>query len=95
MQTITIKLSSEDWNFLEEQAKQVRATPEMLATQLLHKQLSTGNLEDLDEWQETIELLQDPDLLPDIERACQDYEFGEVLTIEDVFGEDNGLLYSI
>ena len=41
--------------------------------------------EELDAWVETAKLLEDPDLLTDITTAREEYQKGEVLTIEQVF----------
>jgi antitoxin YefM len=35
---------------------------------------------------ETAELLQEPDLLIDVSQAREDYQKGETLTMEDIFG---------
>lgn len=42
--------------------------------------------EELEAWVETAELLQDPNLLSDIEEAHEEYQKGEALTMEQVFG---------
>ena len=41
--------------------------------------------EELEAWVETAKLLEDPDLLTDIATAREEYQKGEVLTIEQVF----------
>ena len=41
--------------------------------------------EELDAWQETIEWLEEPDLLADIQQAREEYARGETLTIDKVF----------
>jgi PHD/YefM family antitoxin component YafN of YafNO toxin-antitoxin module len=42
--------------------------------------------EELDAWVETASLLQDPDLLTDIAEAKEQYQKGEILTMDQVFG---------
>jgi len=42
--------------------------------------------EELEAWVETAELLQDPNLLSDIEEAQKEYQKGEALTMDQIFG---------
>lgn len=42
--------------------------------------------EELDAWVETASWLQNPDLLTDITEAQEQYQKGEILTMEQVFG---------
>lgn len=50
------------------------------------KNLVLISQEELDAWVETASLLQDPDLLTDIAEAQKQYQKGEVLTMDQVFG---------
>lgn len=50
------------------------------------KNLVLISQEELDAWVETASLLQDPDLLTDIAEAQKQYQKGEVLTMDRVFG---------
>ncbi|MBW4649571.1 MAG: type II toxin-antitoxin system Phd/YefM family antitoxin [Kastovskya adunca ATA6-11-RM4] len=42
--------------------------------------------EELDAWIETASLLQDPELLTDVTEAKEQYQKGDVLTMEQIFG---------
>lgn len=44
------------------------------------------NQEELEAWVETAELLQKPNLLSDIEEAQKEYQKGEALTMDQIFG---------
>ncbi len=50
------------------------------------KNLVVISQEELDAWVETASLLQEPDLLTDIAEAKEQYQKGEVLTMDQVFG---------
>ena len=43
--------------------------------------------EELEGWIETFELLQDSNLLSDIESTRKEYQKGETLTMDEVFGD--------
>jgi prevent-host-death family protein len=45
--------------------------------------------DELESWQETKELLKDSTILSDVKEAKKEYEKGETLTMEDIFGVDN------
>lgn len=51
-----------------------------------NKKLVLISQEELDALVETASLLQDPDLLTDIAEAQEQYQKGEVLTMDQVFG---------
>lgn len=42
--------------------------------------------EELEAWVETAELLQEPNLLSDIKEAREEYQKGEALTMDQIFG---------
>lgn len=50
------------------------------------KNLVLISQEELDAWVETASWLQNPDLLTDITEAQEQYQKGEILTMDQVFG---------
>ncbi len=46
--------------------------------------------DELEAWVETAELLQEPNLLSDIKEAREEYQKGEALTMDQIFGSSYG-----
>jgi len=48
--------------------------------------------DEFDSWQETLEIMSDPELMKDIKEAKKEYEKGEYITLEDLLAEEGFIL---